>query len=68
MLGRDLSTVHAVNPRDAQEIKEYIAHSWYTYDGGNETGIHPWAGERKIAYSGPKPPFETLGGTRSIRS
>jgi hydrogenase large subunit len=68
VLGRDLSTVHAVNPRDAQEIKEYIAHSWYTYDGGNETGIHPWAGERKIAYSGPKPPFETLGGTRSIRS
>jgi len=68
VLGRDLSTVHAVNPRDAQEIKEYIAHSWYTYDGGNETGIHPWAGETKIAYSGPKPPFETLGGTRSIRS
>src|SRR5246500_3948904 len=62
VLGRDLSTVHPVNPRDAQEIKEYIAHSWYTYDGGNETGIHPWAGETKIAYSGPKPPFETLAG------
>jgi hydrogenase large subunit len=62
VLGRDLSTVHAVNPRDAQEIKEYIAHSWYTYDGGNETGIHPWAGETKIAYSGPKPPFDTLAG------
>jgi hydrogenase large subunit len=62
VLGRDLSTVHPVNPRDAQEIKEYIAHSWYTYDGGNETGIHPWAGETKIAYSGPKPPFDTLAG------
>ncbi len=62
VLGRDLSTVHAVNPRDAQEIKEYIAHSWYTYDGGNENGVHPWAGETKIAYSGPKPPFETLEG------
>jgi hydrogenase large subunit len=62
VLGRDLSTVHPVNPRDAQEIKEYIAHSWYTYDGGNESGIHPWAGETKIAYSGPKPPFETLEG------
>jgi hydrogenase large subunit len=62
VLGRDLSTVHPVNPRDSQEIKEYIAHSWYTYDGGNETGIHPWAGETKIAYSGPKPPFETLAG------
>jgi len=62
VLGRDLSTVHPVNPRDAQEIKEYIAHSWYTYDGGNETGVHPWAGETKIAYSGPKPPFDTLAG------
>jgi hydrogenase large subunit len=62
VLGRDLGTVHLVNPRDAQEIKEYIAHSWYTYDGGNEAGIHPWAGETKIAYSGPKPPFETLAG------
>jgi hydrogenase large subunit len=62
VLGRDLSTVHPVNPRDAQEIKEYIAHSWYTYEGGNETGIHPWAGETKIAYSGPKPPFDTLAG------
>ncbi len=51
-----------MNPRDAQEIKEYIAHSWYTYDGGNETGIHPWAGETQIAYSGPKPPFDTLAG------
>ncbi len=62
VLGRDLSTVHPVNPRDEQEIKEYIAHSWYTYDGGNQTGIHPWAGETQIKYTGPKPPFETLAG------
>ena len=62
VLGRDLSTVHPVNPRDNQEIKEYIAHSWYTYEGGNEAGIHPWSGETQIAYSGPKPPFDTLAG------
>jgi Ni,Fe-hydrogenase I large subunit len=62
VLGRDLSTVHPVNPRDNQEIKEYIAHSWYTYEGGNDAGIHPWAGETQIAYSGPKPPFESLAG------
>ena len=62
VLNRDLSTVHPVNARDDQEIKEYIAHSWYTYDGGNNVGIHPWAGETKINYSGPKPPFETLEG------
>ena len=62
ILGRDLSTVHPVNPRDAQEIKEYISHSWFTYEGGDHEGLHPWAGETKIAYSGPKPPFETLAG------
>jgi hydrogenase large subunit len=62
ILGRDLSTVHPVNARDAQEIKEYIAHSWYSYEGGDAAGIHPWAGETKINYSGPQPPFETLAG------
>ncbi|KAA6464782.1 nickel-dependent hydrogenase large subunit [Acidobacteria bacterium AB60] len=62
VMGRDLSTVHPVNPRDAQEIKEYIAHSWYAYEGGDATGMHPWAGETKIAYTGPQPPFETLAG------
>ena len=48
--------------RDSQEIKEYIASSWYTYDGGDSAGIHPWSGETKINYTGPKPPFETLEG------
>jgi hydrogenase large subunit len=62
ILGRDLSAVHPVNARDAQEIKEYIAHSWYSYEGGDAAGIHPWAGETKINYSGPQPPFETLAG------
>jgi hydrogenase large subunit len=60
ILGRDLSKVYPVNPRDAQEIKEYISSSWYEGDGA--TGLHPWAGETKINYTGPKPPFETLEG------
>ena len=62
VLNRDLSNVYPVNAKDTQEIKEYIAHSWYDYDGGNTEGIHPWAGETNINYSGPKPPFETLAG------
>ena len=62
VLGRDMSTVHPVNARDSQEIKEYIAHSWYSYEGGNNEGIHPWSGETKLNYTGPKPPFETLEG------
>ena len=62
VLNRDLSHVYPVNPRDQQEIKEYIASSWYSYEGGDAAGIHPWAGETKINYTGPKPPFETLEG------
>ena len=62
VLGRDLSHVYPVNARDNQEIKEYIAHSWYTYEGGDNVGMHPWAGETKIAYTGPKPPFDSLEG------
>ncbi len=62
VLNRDLSTVYPVNPRDGQEIKEYIAHSWYTYAEGDNTGLHPWAGETNIAYNGPQPPFESLEG------
>ncbi|MGO8759915.1 MAG: nickel-dependent hydrogenase large subunit [Terracidiphilus sp.] len=63
VLNRDLSHVYPVNPRDAQEIKEYIAHSWYTYEGGDGVGLHPWAGETQINYTGPKPPFESLEGS-----
>jgi hydrogenase large subunit len=63
ILNRDLTTVHPVNPKDSQEIKEYIAHSWYDYEGGKDVGVHPWAGETKINYTGPKPPFESLEGS-----
>ena len=62
VLGRDLSHVLPVNPKDSQEIKEYISSSWYDYKGDKDAGIHPWAGETKLNYTGPKPPFETLEG------
>jgi len=60
ILDRNLSEVHPVNPRDAQEIKEYIAHSWYTYSGGDSTGLHPWEGETEFNFTGPHPPYEQL--------
>ena len=62
VLNRDLTQVHPVNASDTQEIKEYIAHSWYSYDGGDSTGLHPWSGETNLNYTGPKPPFESLEG------
>jgi hydrogenase large subunit len=60
ILDRNLNEVHPVNPRDAQEIKEYIAHSWYAYKGGDNTGLHPFDGETEFNYTGPKPPYEQL--------
>jgi hydrogenase large subunit len=60
ILDRNLSEVHPVNPRDAQEIKEYIAHAWYTYAGGDSTGLHPWDGETEFNFTGPNPPYDQL--------
>jgi len=60
ILGRNLNEVLPVNDRDAQEIQECIAHSWYTYSGGDGVGLHPWAGETEFHYTGPKPPYEQL--------
>jgi len=60
IIDRNLNEVHPVNPRDAQEIKEYIAHSWYKYAGGDSAGLHPWDGETEFNFTGPKPPYEQL--------
>ncbi len=60
ILDRNLREVHPVNPRDDQEIKEYIAHSWYAYLGGDGQGLHPWKGETEFNFTGPNPPYEQL--------
>ncbi len=59
ILGRNLSEVHPVDPRDDTGIQEFIDHSWYEYDGG-AAGLHPWKGETNLKYSGPKPPYDFL--------
>ncbi len=60
ILNRDLGTVHPVDGKNADEVQEFIAHSWYEYAGGDDVGLHPWAGETKFSYTGPKPPYEQL--------
>jgi hydrogenase large subunit len=42
------------------EIQEYIAHSWYDYRQGKSQGLHPYKGETRLNYSGPRPPYEYL--------
>ncbi|MDM7920690.1 MAG: nickel-dependent hydrogenase large subunit [Pyrinomonadaceae bacterium] len=60
ILDRDLTRVYDVNGRDENEIKEYIAHSWYQYSVGDGQGLHPWKGETEFNFTGPKPPYEQL--------
>ncbi len=61
ILGKDLTTVHEY---DHKKVAEYITSSWYTYDGGDDKGLHPWEGETNPKYTGPKPPYEYLQGEK----
>ncbi|MFN3840805.1 MAG: nickel-dependent hydrogenase large subunit [Cyclobacteriaceae bacterium] len=60
ILNKDLSKIHEVDLRNDSEIEEYITNSWYEYTGGDDVGLHPWKGETKLKYTGPKPPFDFL--------
>ena len=60
ILNRDLSKVEPVDFEDPGEIQEFVAHSWYDYGAGKQTGLHPYDGETRLNYTGPKPPYEQL--------
>jgi hydrogenase large subunit len=60
VLDRNLDEVHEVNGSDPEEIKESIAHSWYSYAGGDSQALHPWDGETELNYTGPRPPYDQL--------
>jgi hydrogenase large subunit len=59
ILNKNLAEVLPVDPADASQIQEEIAHSWYAYPDG-KTGLHPWDGVTEPKYTGPKPPFKEL--------
>ncbi len=60
ILDRDLSRIHPVDLNDPEQIKEFIAHSYYDYSSGKDVGLHPYDGETNLNYSGPKPPYDFL--------
>ena len=64
ILNKDISKIYEVDLRKDDEVQEFINHSWYEYKGGDKVGLHPWKGESKVKYSGPKPPFEYLDTTQ----
>lgn len=60
ILNRNLKEVLQVDGKNPDEIKEFVTHSWYEYAGGDQMGKHPWEGETKFNFTGPKPPYEHL--------
>jgi hydrogenase large subunit len=60
ILGKDISKVYDVDLRKDDEIQEFVHRSWYEYADGDNAGLHPWKGETKLKYTGPKPPYEHL--------
>lgn len=60
ILNRDLSTIHPVDINNQDEIREFVSHSWYDYEGGKDKGLHPYEGETNLNYTGPKPPYKQL--------
>ena len=60
ILGRDLSRIEPVDLNSEHDIQEFVSHSWYEYSGGKQQGLHPYAGETNLSYSGPRPPYEHL--------
>jgi Ni,Fe-hydrogenase I large subunit len=55
--GKDLTKVERF---DASRITELVTHSWYEYAGGDQAGLHPFKGETRPKYTGPKPPYDRL--------
>lgn len=47
-----LDEIHPVDPRDPDEIQEFVDHSWYRYADGRK-GLHPWSGETTHAFEMP---------------
>jgi hydrogenase large subunit len=41
--------IHPVDPRDPEQVQEFVTHSWYKY--ADETkGLHPWDGVTEPNY------------------
>ena len=60
ILDRDLSRVHEMDLDADDQIQEFVSHSWYDYQDGQDAGLHPYRGETRLNYTGPKPPYEYL--------
>ena len=58
ILDRNLAEVIPLDASDPDQIQEFIAHSYYDYQGGDAK--HPWEGQTNLNYTGPEPPYDYL--------
>ncbi len=65
ILNRDISRIHEVDLNAEDQIQEFVSHSWYDYSVGKDKGLHPYKGETKLNYTGPKPPYDHLDTEKS---
>jgi hydrogenase large subunit len=60
ILDGNLKEIHDLDLKDPEQVKEFIDHSYYSYDGKDTGGKHPWEGETTFNYTGPKAPYKQL--------
>ncbi|MDO5530914.1 nickel-dependent hydrogenase large subunit [Sutterella sp.] len=48
----NLNEVHDFDPRDPEQLQEFVDHSWYQYPDQNK-GLHPWDGITEQKYELP---------------
>lgn len=60
ILDRNLQNIHPIDLNDPEQVQEFVSHSWYDYRDGPNAGLHPYDGETKLDYDGPKPPYDRL--------
>ncbi len=54
ILNGNWDEVMPVDPRDPEQVQEFVGHSWYTYPDETK-GLHPWDGITEANYTlGPK--------------
>lgn len=49
ILGGNWDEVHPIDPRDPEQVQEFVAHSWYQY-ADESKGLHPWEGVTEPNY------------------
>lgn len=50
IINGNLNEVHEVDNYDPEQIQEFVAHSWFSYDGDDAKGLHPFDGETTPNY------------------